>query len=203
MSDDWLDISFVLSGQTVKTDYAALLSQQLCEYLPWLKDEPLVGIHPLHRVGASETHDELYLSRHSRLILRVPRARQASLDVLTGGSLELGGRVTIGAAKPRELMGVRRLYSGFVVVGESEEQAFLDVCRHCLSQMDVSVPLLCGKARREGDGLRSGFSLMLEGLDEAGSLRVQREGLGSDRLLGCGLFVEHKSVAPVGGWGRR
>lgn len=198
MSDDFLDVSFGLSGTTVKADYADKLSQQLCEHLPWLREEPLAGIHPLHRMGVDVR--ELYVSRHSRLMLRLPRARQAQWDVLTGVSLELGGKVTLGTANLRELIGVRVLYSPFVMMGESEEQAFLDACRHRLSQMDISVPLLCGKARREG--LRSGFSLMLQGLDEAGSLRVQREGLGGDRLLGCGLFVEHKSVAPVGGWGR-
>ncbi|MDP2752313.1 MAG: type I-MYXAN CRISPR-associated protein Cas6/Cmx6 [Rhodocyclaceae bacterium] len=197
-ANDSLDISFVLSGQAVKKGYAERLKEQLCEHLPWLMDEPLAGVHSLHRVG--EASDELYLSRHSRLILRLPRERQELANGLTGVSLELGDSVTIGTAKPRELAGVRMLYSAFVTMGESEESAFLEACRHRLSQMDIFVPLLCGKARQEG--LRVGFSLMLQGLDETGSLRVQREGLGGDRLLGCGLFVEHKSVAPVGGWGR-
>jgi hypothetical protein len=39
---------------------------------------------------------------------------------------------------------------------------------------------------------------MLSGLNAAQSLRVLRQGVGPHRLLGCGLFVPHKSAAAVG-----
>jgi len=42
------------------------------------------------------------------------------------------------------------------------------------------------------------FSLMLHALPEEQSLRLQRCGLGPHRLLGCGIFVPHKSAAAVG-----
>jgi hypothetical protein len=44
----------------------------------------------------------------------------------------------------------------------------------------------------------AGFSLMLHGLSVADSLRVQRAGIGPHRLLGCGIFVPHRSAAAVG-----
>ncbi|MCE3273209.1 MAG: Cas6 Crispr, partial [Ramlibacter sp.] len=39
------------------------------------------------------------------------------------------------------------------------------------------------------------------GLTRAESLRVLRRGIGPQRLLGCGLFVPHKSAAAVGAAG--
>ncbi|MDE0301598.1 MAG: type I-MYXAN CRISPR-associated protein Cas6/Cmx6, partial [Gammaproteobacteria bacterium] len=34
-------------------------------------------------------------------------------------------------------------------------------------------------------------------LDPEQSVNLQRQGLGPERLLGCGLFLPHKSIAPV------
>jgi hypothetical protein len=39
---------------------------------------------------------------------------------------------------------------------------------------------------------------MLHGLKRAESVAIQESGLGLHRLLGCGLFVPHKSIAAVG-----
>ena len=44
-----------------------------------------------------------------------------------------------------------------------------------------------------------GFSLMLHGLRAEHSLRLQRAGLGLQHKRGCGIFVQHRSVAPLSG----
>ncbi|PIV74684.1 MAG: hypothetical protein COW56_04530, partial [Rhodocyclales bacterium CG17_big_fil_post_rev_8_21_14_2_50_68_7] len=43
----------------------------------------------------------------------------------------------------------------------------------------------------------AGFGLMLHGLSPEDSLRMQSSGLGTNRTLGCGIFIPHKSIAPV------
>jgi CRISPR-associated protein Cas6 len=43
----------------------------------------------------------------------------------------------------------------------------------------------------------AGFSVVLHGLAPEGSLRMQSEGMGGDRVLGCGIFVPYKSIAAV------
>jgi len=53
------------------------------------------------------------------------------------------------------------------------------------------------RQRLEPGGLR-GYSLMLDGLSAADSLRLQETGIGRHRRLGCGVFVPHKSAAAVG-----
>ena len=65
----------------------------------------------------------------------------------------------------------------------------------------IECKLIVGKRRQAqgGDGPVTGYSLMLHGLSTEHSLRIQTAGLGGQHLLGCGLFVPHKSVAAVGG----
>lgn len=199
MSDDILDLSFALSGRTVSADYADALFRQLCDRLPWFAGEPAAGIHPLHRVGSGAGED-LYLSRHSRLILRLPRERIEAACALTGTRLDLGGDVVVGAARLRELTPASVLYSSLVSVGQEVESDFLDACGRLLAERGISVSMLCGKARqgRGGSEAWSGFSLMLHGMDEEDSLSVQRMGVGGERKRGCGIFVPHKSVVAVG-----
>ena len=57
-----------------------------------------------------------------------------------------------------------------------------------------------GRARRmhSAAGEVHGFALMLHGLKRAESVAIQETGLGRHHLLGCGLFVPHKSIAAVG-----
>ncbi|MDE2299724.1 MAG: hypothetical protein KGK18_16350, partial [Burkholderiales bacterium] len=59
---------------------------------------------------------------------------------------------------------------------------------------------VCGLRHQVGapGPLITGFSLMLHGLSGADSVRLQRSGLGPHRLLGCGIFVRHRSAAAVG-----
>ena len=200
VNEDILDVSFVLSGRTMAADYADTLLREVCARLPWFADEPAVGIHPLHRVGSDTGAGEVTLSRYSRLILRLPRARRAEAGALSGVRLDLGGAVEIGAAKDRELSPAAVLYSSFVTVGEEDEVPFVDACAGLLAEMGISVHMLCGKSCRGAGGgdIWSGFSLMLHGLGEEDSLMVQRRGLGGEHKRGCGIFVPHKSVGAVG-----
>ena len=59
--------------------------------------------------------------------------------------------------------------------------------------------LLCGQAHRlrSPHGTLHTRSMMVADLAADDSLRLQEQGLGEGRTLGCGLFVHHKSIAPV------
>ncbi|MBV5275414.1 MAG: type I-MYXAN CRISPR-associated protein Cas6/Cmx6, partial [Lamprocystis purpurea] len=41
-------------------------------------------------------------------------------------------------------------------------------------------------------------SLLLAGLKPDESLRLQQQGLGLHRLMGCGIFIPHKGIDAVG-----
>lgn len=195
-----VDLSFALAGRALADDHADSLWHALREVLPWLEEEPLAAVHPL--LGTSHGPEgQLYLSRRTRLILRLPAQRVADARTLSGVCLAVGGEaVEVGAATVKPLWAAAVLYSSFVHVGAAEESAFLGECRRQLDELGVDTQLMAGKARRMTVAERpvEGFSLMLHGLGEDASLRVQQQGLGAERKRGCGVFVPHKSVVAVG-----
>lgn len=195
-----VDLQFPLRGRAVPADYADLLWQALQAALPWLAEESLAGVHPLH--GLSAGGDEWYLSRRSQLILRLPRTRLAEAGALAGARLDLQGLVLdVGEPCEKRLVHTPVLYSHFVTFSETDtpppdEAAFYQAVVAELAALDLKPHgVLCGKRRqaRTAAGLLHGFSLMVTGLDEAQTLRLMKHGLGRERKRGCGIFIPHKS----------
>jgi CRISPR-associated protein Cas6 len=87
-----------------------------------------------------------------------------------------------------------------VATGASDEAAFMRDVDAELHALGIQCHCICGRARplRHGGAPIAAFSLMLHGLGAEQSLRVQTAGIGRHRQLGCGVFVPHKSAAPVG-----
>jgi CRISPR-associated protein Cas6 len=138
-----------------------------------------------------ETDDQGYL----------PRERADAAGVLAGAELKIGDdTLRLGTPTLRELLPHTTLYAHFVDAGDADEAAFLDAVASELRQMDVSCHRVCGReqAWRGPQQPLHGFSLLLHGLRAAAALRVLEHGLGAHRLLGCGVFVPHKSAAAVG-----
>lgn len=203
-SPEVVDVRFALAGQQIPLDHADALWLALCERLPWLAAEPLAGVHPLS--GLSHGEDCWYLSRRSRLTLRLAAERVPEVLALVGAALPLGdSSVQVGAAAQRALQAMPVLYSKFVSYGGTadapiDEAAFHAACREELAALGMSPRLVCGKARqaRTAAGLLSGFSLMLLDLSMEQNLAIQRLGLGGERKRGCGVFVPHRSTVAVG-----
>lgn len=203
---DMADLQFVLHGETVPHDYADLLWQAVHAELPWLGEEAPAGLHPLY--GLSPGDAVWYLSRRSRLTLRLPHGRLADAHALDGRELLIGGhRVRIAIAGERALAHARVIYSPFVTFGLGADGAamgeddFLTHCQQALAALGMTPHLVCGKAQRAATatGLLNGFSLLVTGLEQEDNLRLQRLGLGCERKRGCGIFMPHKSMAAVSG----
>jgi CRISPR-associated protein Cas6 len=81
-----------------------------------------------------------------------------------------------------------------------DEIAFMRAMDADLQALAVRSQVICGKRQHHAwpAGALTTFSLMLHGLSASDSLRLQELGLGRHRLLGCGIFVPHKSAAAVG-----
>ncbi|HEX8961979.1 MAG TPA: type I-MYXAN CRISPR-associated protein Cas6/Cmx6 [Rhodocyclaceae bacterium] len=196
---DVVDLAFSLSGGGVPEDYADALWGALARALPWLADDEAVGVHPLARV--SPANGRCYLSKHTRLTLRLAADKVEQARALCGAKLELDETVEIGEAKVRPLSAAKVMYSPLVAVGRSDEEAFLAECRRQLAELGIEAQPIVGKAQalRAAGALVEGFSLMLHGLRAEHSLLLQRAGLGQEHKRGCGIFVQHKSIAPLSG----
>jgi CRISPR-associated protein Cas6 len=120
---------------------------------------------------------------------------------LVGQTLDLAGHaLQIGGFKTREFSPFVNIYSHFVDTGSAGEEQFVqDVMRELDGRFQLRCGFICGKQQtlQSKSGPLYGYSLMLHDVPPHKSLQLQDEGMGRNRLLGCGIFIPHKSIAPV------
>lgn len=193
------DIQFDLKGDALPLDHAWLLYQGLLSIAPWLADEAILGIHPIQ--GADTGGGEMILNRRVKLVVRSPAGRLDDLGKLSGLSFQVGSHtLTLGASKIKPLTQHTPLYAHTVCTGSEDELAFTrDILRE-LDAMNITTRFICGKPQKffDGEKIATGYSLMLHGLPIEHAIRVQQQGLGLHRKLGCGIFIPHKSITAVG-----
>lgn len=198
VTDMSVDVAFALEGLDLPRDHAQTLQQVLCQTVPWLGTAKFAGIHPVKLVpGVAAV---AMISRRTRLLIRVDSERAHDLMMASGQHLDIQGHaVRLGAAQRRELQPHSTLYAYRVAADSADEVAFMATMARELADLGVGGERVCGKRQRmlvSGKAIDT-FSLMLHALAPAHSLRLQRCGLGPHRLLGCGIFVPHKSAAAV------
>ncbi|MDA8095188.1 MAG: type I-MYXAN CRISPR-associated protein Cas6/Cmx6 [Betaproteobacteria bacterium] len=192
------DLVFDLKGTLVPEDHAHALLCALERELPWLGSEAQVGVHPIG--GAATGTGELILNRRAKLTLRLPLHRVADAKTLSGHELALGPhRVSVGPAKEKPLTLHTPLYAHCVVTGNRDEAQFARDIMKALDERGIDTRFICGRARSLStpDGTAWGFSLLLHGLPVEHAIAVQERGIGQHHLLGCGLFIPHKSIAAL------
>jgi len=206
--DDVVDLSFQIECKQIALDHAHDLSRALLSHLPWLESEQDAGVHMIH--GASTGNgwmrpedDFIYLSRRSRMQLRVPRARIEDAATLVGKSLDVGGyTVVVGEYQVRNLMALATLFARHVLLEPGEDEArFLQRIVGDMKGMGLTIKkVLCGIGHnfKLPEGERQTLSVMVADLDPESSYILQRRGLGRGRHMGFGLFIPHKSIKPVG-----
>ncbi|GAB4167535.1 MAG: type I-MYXAN CRISPR-associated protein Cas6/Cmx6 [Rhodocyclaceae bacterium] len=191
------DLAFPVEGEAIACDYAQALERALCLALDWLEAEETAGVHPIR--GLAESAGRMLISRRTRIVLRLPQERLENASRLAGSRLDLGGVVELGPPAVRSLVPYPVLYSRLVSLGCEDAAEFDARARRLAHEAGVSCDIIVGRRR---DALRgqerfAGYGLMLHGLSPEDSLRIQSCGLGANRKLGCGVFIPHKSIAPV------
>lgn len=179
-------------------DHGLLVYEALRGLAPWIAEEELLAIHPVQ--GADMGDGRLMLNRRAKLVMRVPRARVDEALKLSGQSFELAGApFALGQAKLRPLTYHTPLYAHLVTTGSADEKAFAADIIRLLDELDIDSRFICGKrqALTTERGTEYGYSLMLHGLPIEHAILIQQQGLGTNRKLGCGVFIPHKSITPV------
>jgi CRISPR-associated protein Cas6 len=206
-AETMVDVAFSIAGTHLPRDHARPLARALVEQLPWLATEPLAGVHPIKLAGGGGGGggggDDAcgLLPQRARLRLRVPGARVAALEALAGIRLDVDGcHLGLRALTVRDLLPHGTLFAPLVAADGPDELGFMLTVANSLRALQIDARSVCGLRGRIGAGAQpiTGFSLMLHGLSAADSLRLQCGGLGPHRLLGCGIFVPHRSAAAVG-----
>lgn len=217
LPDDIVDLLFAIDCKRLPVDHAYALSSAVRALVPWFDEEPRLGVHTIHVAGSQNGWERpehspealIMVSRRTKLTIRVPSTRADDLVVrLQGRRIDVGGQsLTIGAAKPKPLSQETTIFARYVAAypdadteAFADESRFLEAAARALSALDIRVrKALCGKAAilHTPDGPIHTRTLMLAGLTREESIRLQREGLGPHRALGCGLFIPHKGIDPV------
>ena len=211
--DDIVDLSFDIQCRELPVDHAHELSRALQAFLPLLADDERLGVHTVHVAGSQNGWERpdpalgqrLILSRRTKLSLRVPKEHLDLVqDALDGVELDIAGcSLKIGKSKQKMLSTQGTLFARYVVLepGEDDdENAFLQRIVSMLAAHDIRVTkALCGKTAAVAgpSGPVQTRSLMIAGLSGEESVRLQQEGVGPLRHMGCGIFIPHKGIDPV------
>jgi CRISPR-associated protein Cas6 len=211
--DDVVDLVFDIRCRELPVDHAHALWSALRRHLPELAEDDRLGVHSIHVAGSQNGWERpdpklgqrLMLSRRTKLTLRVPKNRADRVEqALRGAELDIEGcTLTIGDSKRRLLSSQGTIFSRHVVLEEAEagdENAFLRrIVEHLRGRGIHVTKALCGRTVEiQGpDGSVLTRSVMIAGLGADESVRVQQEGIGPLRHMGCGIFIPHKGIAAV------
>lgn len=206
--DQVVDLVFDLRCRCLPVDHAYPLLHSLLDVLPWIADDG-VGVHSIHGADSGNgwmrpenPQELLYLSRRTKLVLRLPAERVPDARTLSGRTLDVGGhRLSIEQANIRPLSAITTVLSRHVAIDEGDDETgFLQAAVDRLRDMGVRPKkMLCGRETRIAtpDGGLRVRSLLLADLMPEESMTLQLRGLGPARPLGCGLFLGHKDVNAV------
>jgi CRISPR-associated protein Cas6 len=180
-------------------DHAWALYQGLLTLAPWIAGEEVIGIHPV--LGIHTGGGEMILNHRAKLVIRCPAERLDDLAKLEGQAFILANHtLNLGKSRVKPLTLHTPLYAHTVCTGSEDEMTFTQDVIRILDTMNINTRFICGRPQKFFDGAKiaTGYSLMLHGLPIEHAIRVQQQGLGLHRKLGCGIFIPHKSITAVG-----
>ncbi len=205
---------FSVSGDKIPADHGYYLHSALSDLLPFHHDEKQrgnTGVHPIS--GTLCCGRMLVINGGSKLILRIAADRVADYLGLCGKQLNIGNHsISVGIPSSRKLIPAVALWSRLVTIkGFTTPTEFLDAAHRQLHELDIGAMahLVTRRSpvsteRRTDNLARSpfvkrtldikgrnvvGFSLVVTELTAEESLRLQTQGIGGRRSMGCGIFV--------------
>lgn len=203
-----VDLLFTIDCKSLPVDHAYALSTAVQQALPWFADDDITAVHQIHGAQSGNgwerpegEDDIIYLSRRTKLVLRLPVERIDDALALCGQELDVAGNpMKVLKGSKRLLEVTNSLYSRHVVAEDGEdEDAFMLRTVAELRDMGLKFKkVLCGKEHTlhsPGRTLTT-RSLLVADLSFDDAITLQELGIGQKayRKLGCGLFIPHKSV---------
>lgn len=187
----YVDLAFRLNGSAVPVDHGYALYAALSRIVPEIHEAKAIGVHPIR--GMYNGYGKLQLSDSSRLVIRLPDDKIRSYLKLAGKRLEVDEHpLSVGVPETRILPPVARLRAHLVTVkGFLDEGEFLEAVKRQLQSLDISCETLLGQRRtfRVKEKQVVGFEVTATKLTAEDSVRLQGNGLGGRRKMGCGVFV--------------
>jgi len=201
-----VDVVFIIKGKTLPNNTLSAIAQSLSAQI---KNWNSINGLSLHlKLGGEEGNgwyrdkdpdSVLYISRRTKLVLRVPEESVEYIQAMTGIELNIQGHhVKLAHKHNKNLMHSSTLYSHHVISDFEEESDFLHYVHQQLQELNIKCKkILCGKSREMNlvDRKVITRSLMLNELNKEDSLLLQAKGIGSEQKHGCGVFIPYKAIS--------
>jgi CRISPR-associated protein Cas6 len=195
----YVDMSFPIRGTTIPRDHGYALYGAVSRAIPSVHGANWIAIHG---IAAKQADTNLTLERAGRLRIRVPSDRIGELLALAGTSIEIAGcALEIGAPTVHPLVPAAILDARLVVIrltggipkpfdNELFERRFLAEGRRQLVALGVAGELVISgrQSLRVGGQRVIGCSVRVGGLSSDDSIKLQIDGIGGKRTMGCGVF---------------
>lgn len=211
-SSSMADVVFKIECRQLPVDHAAELAETLCKTVPWIKDLPGAGVHPVHVAGSQNgwqrpdptRNEPLILSKRTRLRVRCPvdHANQL-IDALTDSEHKIGTeKLKIISGRLTRLQRSATLFSRYLTYKNppgDEDDLLKNVLSECAAFNFQPTKLLCGKSISVStpQGTLEARSLLIADVPPEFSVTLQEKGLGDFRLMGCGIIIPHKDTEAV------
>jgi len=208
--EDVVDLLFKIECKSLPLDHGFALSEQIVQYLPWIKDEPQAAIHQIHVAESANgwmrpedpENEVLYVSHRTKMTLRMPGHRLEDVKALTGKTLDINGHpLKVGSFSSRKLSKLTTIFARYMDTrGVEDENLFLEDMAQQLLEKGINVKkMMSGKlvTHKTDQGTLLTRKLMVSDLEVAQSILLQEQGLGDKRLLGMGIFMPHKGIDAV------
>jgi CRISPR-associated protein Cas6 len=206
--EDIFDLVFKLQGKSLEIDHAYALAQALQLHLRTDTCKK-IGVHGIRLaqsgngwIRPEQGSASMPLSKRVKLVIRLHRDDADEVSQITNKQLDIAGQgITPGESSIRKLSVMKTLFSRAVCCDADQSEAdFLSAVAQELKQMNIEVSkMICGKSGEISAGNKMLFTrtLLVADLEPRESVTLQRQGLGRDQFMGCGLFVPHKAIDPV------
>ena len=210
VSDEIVDLNFKISCKSLPLDHAWSLCAELVKIAPWLTETRHTAIHLVHGAESANgwmrpddpQHAVLHLSRRARFTLRLHRDNIEQAQRLVDKTLDIDGHsLTIKPFKQQLLVPQSTVFSRYVLTSQDmDEDSFLQEVAPQIQSLGITIKKMMGGRQHPimtPKGPLTTRSLMLSDLEKEESVALQQHGIGDKQLLGIGIFLPHKSIAPV------
>ncbi|RJQ45844.1 MAG: type I-MYXAN CRISPR-associated protein Cas6/Cmx6 [Gammaproteobacteria bacterium] len=194
-----IDLYFHLQGKQIGADHGYALYGAISRVLEsagnqWFHEANDIGLLPVR--GRYVGQGKLALGRGARFGLRLPVERIPKVLPLAGKRIEINGdKFLVGTTMTSALIPTPVLYAHLVTTKNGEDETrFDEESRRQLQALDIKGTPQRGPRRivTIKDKKVVGYSLLVTGLTADESIRLQEQGLGGRRKMGCGVFLPWK-----------
>ena len=191
-----ISVQFPVEGDKLPADHGYLLYAAISQFKPDLHETGWLGVEMISGMPAGD--GLIVLPRRAALNLRIPDDRFGEVIGLAGKRLAIDKHtIRLGIPTARPLLPAAKLYSRLVTIrGFMEVPEFLAAANRQLAELEITAKLALPQKYRSRfrriitvkDKKIVGFSLVVHGLSDEDSIKLQAFGIGGRRTMGCGIF---------------